>query len=768
MKKRYVLMFFLIAVTVGSVDILSGQASVPAGYFSGEIYIHGTDNPIPGSMNVLIRHRARADVYMFSGGEWQLDWRSGFWVEATVNASPEYEYQVDIDDFNSEFPAGVDGAVHVLYSYGDSSETVLFNQAGWCVVGSHIQGSGLNCEDLEWYVMEKIYDQNDNDILDLFEQELIETFCPSLVLNSPDQGVSPEPVNIMAPSHAGDLWARTYNILGEGFEKRVDDDWDPPLSYYYGWLDTGNYSFIDGRAYMYTGAPPGKAYGVYYLIFHFEWAEQGNSSPAWREAYSREAGENLYDDTIYAHLYALGTNYLIQYWFFYPFNDYINNHEGDWEHINVLVNSQDPSDARIVKVDYCFHHNVITVVDPGFDFLVEDGSHPLVFVGGSGSIAFGSGDGSHGSFPINGVWEESGGGCCWVTTRPDETVDGMGRYIPYNEFTVVNVPEPEKIDYFTSPEWSWLKADIPWGHINVDSPGDWLEDFSWLSIFFGDCCFPDDLGDYAPCGPAYNGGWNRTGQIENWYGTYIKGTPNYPVTETNWVPPDSTGGDFNGDGKVDIVDVIGVVGIILHETDPSPYQFWAADMKDDGEINVLDVLAIVNAILGLPSAGYTPLYANCTLELVEKAVGEYELRLTNDVSVSGIQVHLPVHSSDPTIRLTGRSSVLDSASHTGGDDATILLYGASGASIAPGSGPILELSLSGEERPCITEAILAGTPSITATYTGPCWNLIVPLFLREPMLMKHPSICGLQATPGVHAPPNWRSSGWNMSGWREQ
>ena len=27
----------------------------------------------------------------------------------------------------------------------------------------------------------------------------------------------------------------------------------------------------------------------------------------------------------------------MQYWFFYPWNDGGNNHEGDWEHINVVV-----------------------------------------------------------------------------------------------------------------------------------------------------------------------------------------------------------------------------------------------------------------------------------------------------------------------------------------------------------------------------------------------------------------------------------------------
>lgn len=700
-------LLFIVTVVMCSFEGLPGQALEPAGYFSGTIYVHGTAEPIPGSMKVHVRHRARADVYIFSGGEWRLDWRSGYWIEEIVTACPEYEHQIDVDMYNTDYPPGEEGAIHVHYSYGDTSETILYNQDGWCVIGPHVQANGCTMEGLEWHVMEKIHDQNDNSILDVFEQPLVETFCPSLVLNSGDQGVSPEPVSIMAPAHAKYLWARVYNILGEAMERRVCDDWDPPLSDYYGWLDTENYSFINGRAYMYTGAPPDAAFQVYYLVFHLEWAGQGNTASQWRAAYSSEAVNNYYDDTIYAHLYFLGTSYLIQYWFFYPFNDYINNHEGDWEHINVIVDSQDPSDAQILRVEYYFHHNVLSASSPGDDFLLEDGSHPVVFVGGSGDISFGSGDGSHGSFPINGMWTESGGGCCWLASKPDEYVDGAGRYLRYDGLHVVNVPEPYTVNYFEHPEWSWLKADIPWGHINVDSPGDWLEEFSWISVFFGECCFPDDLGDYAPSGPAYNGGWDRIGPVDGWYDGYSKVAPFVPVTGTNWVPPMTTQGDFSGDGKVDIIDVLGVIDIILHLTDPSPYQFWAADMRDDGQINVMDVMSIVNAILGVPTDGGSQPEITCIMGLFETGEDTYEIRLDNAAPVSGIQLHLLSDASLHSIHKTDRSSLLDSAFKSGSDEAIIVLYGSQRDSIDSGDGPVVEFSCSGDDAPCITKAILA-------------------------------------------------------------
>ena len=81
-----------------------------------------------------------------------------------------------------------------------------------------------------------------------------------------------------------------------------------------------------------------------------------------------------------------GYELVLQYWFFYPWNDGGNNHEGDWEHINVVVSplgaveralSADEVEALlrgewidatersrllvIKRVDYYFHHKVMTL-----------------------------------------------------------------------------------------------------------------------------------------------------------------------------------------------------------------------------------------------------------------------------------------------------------------------------------------------------------------------------------------------------------------------
>ncbi|MEO7521608.1 MAG: hypothetical protein ABIW79_07310, partial [Gemmatimonas sp.] len=122
----------------------------------------------------------------------------------------------------------------------------------------------------------------------------------------------------------------------------------------------------------------------------------GHDAGTWRDAYKKRGSAG---SKIHAHFFVhedplapAQRRFMLvtQYWFFYPFNDGGNNHEGDWEHINVLITTRasaiDTTDgpARagytsaagvgamldgttpleqlvIGKVDYYFHHNVLTM-----------------------------------------------------------------------------------------------------------------------------------------------------------------------------------------------------------------------------------------------------------------------------------------------------------------------------------------------------------------------------------------------------------------------
>jgi len=60
----------------------------------------------------------------------------------------------------------------------------------------------------------------------------------------------------------------------------------------------------------------------------------------------RKNMENL-GYTIYAHVFKYGNGIIIQYWMFYAFNKgMLNTHEGDWEMVQIVLNSEDkPSEA---------------------------------------------------------------------------------------------------------------------------------------------------------------------------------------------------------------------------------------------------------------------------------------------------------------------------------------------------------------------------------------------------------------------------------------
>ena len=195
---------------------------------------------------------------------------------------------------------------------------------------------------------------------------------------------------------------------------------------------------------------------------------------------------------------------MIQYWFFYPYNDGYNNHEGDWEHINVLLDSQDPNTANIIRVDFYFHKKVLSRNYPNFQF--ENNTHPIVYIGGTDTQC--CGDNTGGSYPQTGHWVDVG------PLGHDENVYGYGPVVHYVEYLdgnpndgrgIVILKERDQYDYSQNKSMSWLNADIPWGHITVPSPWDWV---------------PFNIGNHAPVGPAINKGWNRIGPVAGDYDLY--------------------------------------------------------------------------------------------------------------------------------------------------------------------------------------------------------------------------------------------------------
>ena len=59
-----------------------------------------------------------------------------------------------------------------------------------------------------------------------------------------------------------------------------------------------------------------------------------------------------------------------------------------------------------------------------------------------------------------------------------------------------------------------------------------------------------------------------------------------------------TEGDVNGDGFVNITDIVAIVNHILGTTPLNEEMLWQADCNGDAQVNILDIIGIVNVILG--------------------------------------------------------------------------------------------------------------------------------------------------------------------------
>ena len=136
---------------------------------------------------------------------------------------------------------------------------------------------------------------------------------------------------------------------------------------------------------------------LWILFFNFPGEGPGTWENAYQPEYEKtpEGKRNTFPHS-YVHPFIaevvdsngslLGYDLVIQYWFFYPSNDGGNNHEGDWEHINVVVSprsmveqplsaetverilsgelpaTDDAPDPLVIKrAEYYFHHFMFTL-----------------------------------------------------------------------------------------------------------------------------------------------------------------------------------------------------------------------------------------------------------------------------------------------------------------------------------------------------------------------------------------------------------------------
>lgn len=104
------------------------------------------------------------------------------------------------------------------------------------------------------------------------------------------------------------------------------------------------------------------------------------------EKYARYRDWQTFAPVYHYHVCNDGPYRVLQYWFLYPYNDWsthggYNDHEGDWEMINVFLDEQD----RPQQVAYSRHIRIPWLYEPTTARWSEverfEGNHPVVYVG---------------------------------------------------------------------------------------------------------------------------------------------------------------------------------------------------------------------------------------------------------------------------------------------------------------------------------------------------------------------------------------------------
>ena len=155
--------------------------------------------------------------------------------------------------------------------------------------------------------------------------------------------------------------------------------------------------------------------------------------------------------TVYAHVVTeegVGDRLALQYWLFYPFNDYTNKHEGDWELVQLIFAATSPEDAlgqSPLEIGYSQHEGMEVAQwdDPKLE--IVDASRPVVYPAA----------GSHANFFESALFlgtsaEQGFGGD--DTRGPSEDVDASVAVIP---------SEPAA----ARDEFPWIAYQGRWGQL---------------------------------------------------------------------------------------------------------------------------------------------------------------------------------------------------------------------------------------------------------------------------------------------------------------
>jgi len=167
------------------------------------------------------------------------------------------------------------------------------------------------------------------------------------------------------------------------------------------------------------------------------------------------------------------------------------------------------------------------------------------------------------------------------------------------------------------------------------------------------------------------------------------------VSRTSGPFPVRGKGDVNGDGVVNVLDVVRACNIALERSSIEPpryeYQFWAADTNRDHVVDIRDVILILRQSLGLPKPTMAVAAAAVTapvkLSLVEVSRGVWALRASNAAGVAGVQVEIAGQFTGATARDGWQVQSSRVGNHT-----RLLAFSSGATALPTGEATLLQLT----------------------------------------------------------------------------
>jgi hypothetical protein len=162
---------------------------------------------------------------------------------------------------------------------------------------------------------------------------------------------------------------------------------------------------------------------------------------------------------------------VVQYWFFYYFNQFNDVHEGDWEGMQIAFDANTPREALATGPSEIalFQHGGGEKASWDDDKVQKSGSHPVVYPAA----------GSHATFYDSAIYVENGQGGSGLGC--DNTTEPLRRVVP-RPVLVPTDPRP-------GSRFQWLTYDGHWGEkeksynngpTGANTKTQWREPFTWM------------------------------------------------------------------------------------------------------------------------------------------------------------------------------------------------------------------------------------------------------------------------------------------------